>query len=562
MTSVHTIQKQYLHVELNGTETQCFDLQKRLSGICNEWLFPELEKVFDRFTPTEETWYFERIEIDAGSISADRLADLGLVVASAIQNKLQGFHPDIFKSTESEIVFNERKSVDSVVEEVFVYFLKTGRLPWSFVLPKGQPLEQYLLTNWSQAKIFSPLLQNELTVLLKIETVRKRLVQQFSIDFLILVISNIESINKSSFFKIVNILKQEGIRQSEISYFVDSLLKIVINQAKISNQLTENELIYDAISGNNIEDSTSTGLIAVLKNYWPDFDGKNNETKSVQNVTGNNLFLLNKIVSYIKKNNLQTETVYQLENQLKIGLSQFRPKQKVTEEQLIKLVLESLLNTPQAKDIKYLLEQYWFDSKGAALDDKLTESSLDLSQITNLDLAKPKIIFSPDIKEGVYINNAGLIILHPFLPQLFNALKIAKEDIIVEPSRALCLLHYLVTGQDQAHEYDLVLPKILCGFDIQIATDFYGDLSSPDKEEADALLTAVIKHWAVLKNTGIDGLRGAFLVRNGKLAMRDDGEWHLQVESQGFDILLGQLPWGIGMVKLPWMPKLMWVDWV
>jgi hypothetical protein len=65
----------------------------------------------------------------------------------------------------------------------------------------------------------------------------------------------------------------------------------------------------------------------------------------------------------------------------------------------------------------------------------------------------------------------------------------------------------------------------------------------------------------VLRNTSPDGLRGTFLIRSGKLCLRDGGDWSLQVESNSFDILLDQLPWGISMIKLPWMEKMLWVEW-
>jgi len=75
------------------------------------------------------------------------------------------------------------------------------------------------------------------------------------------------------------------------------------------------------------------------------------------------------------------------------------------------------------------------------------------------------------------------------------------------------------------------------------------------------LLQAVIGHWDALRNTTPDGLRGTFLTRPGKLSQRPDGDYLLQVESQSFDILLERLPWGIGVVKLPWMERMLWVEW-
>ncbi|WP_036249023.1 contractile injection system tape measure protein [Methylobacter sp. BBA5.1] len=168
----------------------------------------------------------------------------------------------------------------------------------------------------------------------------------------------------------------------------------------------------------------------------------------------------------------------------------------------------------------------------------------------------------PEAAEGIYIENAGLVLLHPFLPRFFQALGIASEnDVILQPERALCLLHFLATGQRIAPEHELVLPKILCNIPLTAPAGADMDLTDPETEEAAALLEAVIGHWDVLKNTGIDGLRGTFLLRAGKITRRDDGDWRLQVESKAFDILMDQLPWGISMIKLPWMPRMLWVEW-
>jgi hypothetical protein len=75
-----------------------------------------------------------------------------------------------------------------------------------------------------------------------------------------------------------------------------------------------------------------------------------------------------------------------------------------------------------------------------------------------------------------------------------------------------------------------------------------------------ALLAAVIGHWSALGDTSPDALRGTFLARPGKLSRRGDEDL-LQLEPQAFDVLLGQLPWGIGTVFLPWMKRFLWVEW-
>jgi hypothetical protein len=166
-----------------------------------------------------------------------------------------------------------------------------------------------------------------------------------------------------------------------------------------------------------------------------------------------------------------------------------------------------------------------------------------------------------EIREGVFINNAGLVLLHPFLQRFFEQLGIASEDKLLQHERALCLLHYLVTGLTEAPEYELVLPKFLCGIPLSMPVPLLFDISESEKNEAFAMQEAVISHWEALGNTSVDGLRGSFLVRPGKLTQKEDGDWLLQVESRTYDILLDQLPWGISMIRLPWMKTMLWVEW-
>lgn len=166
----------------------------------------------------------------------------------------------------------------------------------------------------------------------------------------------------------------------------------------------------------------------------------------------------------------------------------------------------------------------------------------------------------PDSAHGIYIDNAGLVLLHPFLPALFEELGLARDGQLAQPDRALALLHFLASGQPQAPEYALALPKLLCQLPLtaNIAPGIV--LHAAEQAEANVLLKAVIGHWGALRDTSPDGLRGAFLLRPGKLSERG-GEWLLQVERQTADILLGDLPWGYSAIRLPWMAGILWVEW-
>jgi hypothetical protein len=166
-----------------------------------------------------------------------------------------------------------------------------------------------------------------------------------------------------------------------------------------------------------------------------------------------------------------------------------------------------------------------------------------------------------DLDEGVFVGCAGVVLLHPFLPRLFEALGIATDDALVQPDRALGLLHFLATGQPVAPEYDLLLPKLLCNLPLDLPAPAPAVLSAAEMDEAIALLSAVVGHWTALGDISVDGLRGSFLVRPGKLSRRGDGSDLLQVEPRSYDILLDRLPWGIGMLQLPWMKKSLRVEW-
>jgi hypothetical protein len=165
-----------------------------------------------------------------------------------------------------------------------------------------------------------------------------------------------------------------------------------------------------------------------------------------------------------------------------------------------------------------------------------------------------------DLDEGVHVNCAGLILLHPFLPRLFEAVGIAGEGALLEPERAVALLHFLATGRRVAPEYELALPKVLCNMPLEIPAASPIDLTSAEEEEAAALLAAVIRHWDALGDSSADALRHTFLTRAGKLSRRGDDDV-LQVETLSFDVLLDRLPWGIGTIQLPWMERMLRVEW-
>ncbi|WP_257670731.1 contractile injection system tape measure protein [Parapedobacter tibetensis] len=165
--------------------------------------------------------------------------------------------------------------------------------------------------------------------------------------------------------------------------------------------------------------------------------------------------------------------------------------------------------------------------------------------------------------EIIYIDNAGLVIVHPFLKPLFETLGLLTERDGAEPEVncvAPVLLQYLLQGDEAITESQLPLNKILCGLSPEAFVSCDVKLPAGSAQACEELLVAIIDHWSALKNTSPAGLRETFMQRGGKLTKIETG-WRLEVEAKGVDVLLSHLPWGIGAIKLPWMNDMLVVEW-
>ncbi len=180
------------------------------------------------------------------------------------------------------------------------------------------------------------------------------------------------------------------------------------------------------------------------------------------------------------------------------------------------------------------------------------------------DESVKKRIPKPNNKdEGILVQNAGIVLLHPFLASYFEEFGLLKNNQFIDKQAqhtAIHLLHYLSAGQTQPMEYELTLEKYLCGCEPEEVVPRFVSISNTMKQESDKLLRAAIKHWKALKRTSPSGLREGFLQREGKL-ITNPFQDQLLVESKSVDVLLGYLPWGLGIIKLPWLSKPFTVEW-
>jgi hypothetical protein len=161
----------------------------------------------------------------------------------------------------------------------------------------------------------------------------------------------------------------------------------------------------------------------------------------------------------------------------------------------------------------------------------------------------------------IWIQNAGLILLYPFLPVLFDRLLVTNEHKQIEDiTKALSLIHYLLYAEKDYSDASMVLPKILCGIPYNDPIAVAHPVNGDEQKECEELLLSVIEYWDALKSTSITGLLETFVWRKGKLDSTANG-WLLRVENRSEDILLDRLPWSISNIKLPWMTAPLTTEW-
>jgi contractile injection system tape measure protein len=165
-------------------------------------------------------------------------------------------------------------------------------------------------------------------------------------------------------------------------------------------------------------------------------------------------------------------------------------------------------------------------------------------------------------KDGILIQNAGLILLHPFLKMFFEKMDFLTEKNI-KPEKideAILLLHYLATGKEQPYEYELIFEKFLCNVPLHHPINRHILLTKEQKMACEILLEAVLGHWTALKSNSTAILQNEFLQREGKLTVSAEKQ-QLYIQRKTQDILLDKLPWNVYLIKIPWKEKILFVDW-
>ena len=162
-----------------------------------------------------------------------------------------------------------------------------------------------------------------------------------------------------------------------------------------------------------------------------------------------------------------------------------------------------------------------------------------------------------------FIDNAGLVLISPFLPRLFTMLELTENGKFKNRDariKAIFLTQYAVFGDEEFPEYTMQLNKLLTNFKTGAPIPAKSNLSEKEKNTVNGMLEGVLQNWGRLTNTTVTGLQEGFLRREGRLEEQDDLHL-LTVESKAYDMLLDHVPWNFRTIKFSWMQKAIQVKW-
>jgi hypothetical protein len=601
----HTIGKQFLDIRYNGSETGAMALQSAISGLNRHGIAPKIEQILDRHADSASVLKIDRLEVDAGAVPLDQLeARLPAIIAEALDQALgEMAMPDAAVADEAAIdrPVGRRMPEAEAAVEALLFFLRHGTLPATFRPLTHESFETQLLEAWSRGDLVRQTAED-----LASPTARQRLLAQFSRQIAVSLLEELLPGARPIIDNLLGEFRRSGLPAGSVTRIERELLDETLAISAIRTNIAPEELqatLSAAMSLPEVADDFQRN--ESLKNPRSRKKPRPSATDSAAGDDTARVTLDSAPPAQRDSEQAPQSTPAEIrpvsqtpgtasldENRTPSGHQRSDRSDGVTETSP-DAVSDAIAKSPTTPDASsgsrdtnasdrttdnLTSEQTSEPSaSGKSAERPATTSQASFSDFgSNHAAAKnrdsgrqqtmrpdaPEVAGEhPDERRGLYVENAGLVLLHPFLPQLFRALKIAGDDELLRPGEALRLLHYLATGLEDAPEYELALPKILCGLQPANLAGEAAPITDEEREESEALLAAVVRHWEALKNTGIDALRETFLKRDGKLTRWHDGGWLLQVESKSVDILLDSLPWGISMIRLPWMARMLRVEW-
>lgn len=574
----HIISRQVLEITVQNRQ-QAHSIQNAASSAVRQKLLPALDRTFSRLTKPDEILRLDKLVLDIGDVSSVNLEEeLTSRVLREIEEKLSGIiSKEKVKSTEREdgrqAVFI--KKPDRYADQL-MHYLKFGVMPWWRDESSGITLAELIrLAAEESEKVATELIPT----LLAFRQVRKRIAYQ---------------LNRAQLMSLLSLLPGQAGGQTK------KFDRIYRPQTLFRNVATDAEWQYhllDTLHQNrefNAEQHGMALISVIIRKSLHDSSRLTREvvlTELIGNLVASGIMKSLKKEILFETAKLAKELQVQLTKQtlpvLRSYINEMEPDTQRIFRDLVSLPPETGSPGPADEQVESPIfsghsERKEEEEEAARAGKKSTASDQIQEKVKGItpskdwhpvpveeekDIARDvdqKRFSIPLDDTGFYIENAGIILLHPFLFYLFDGLDLLNEDKIFkseqEAFRAVHLLQYLATGQVISPEHELMLNKILCGLDPAEPVPLEIGITEEEQAECMNLLTVVLERWEALKTRKPDALRQNFLNRSGRLSYRGNG-WNLYIERSTLDVMLDKLPWSLSIVKIPWRDDLIYVEW-
>ncbi|KER01873.1 hypothetical protein LGZ99_04160 [Photorhabdus temperata] len=184
------------------------------------------------------------------------------------------------------------------------------------------------------------------------------------------------------------------------------------------------------------------------------------------------------------------------------------------------------------------------------------------NQLHNINKTHSEYALLPKQTPLYQINNAGILVLWPMIPALFNQFGLLDDKIFIHHQAqlsAINFLNYLIWGNEEIQTEQNILNNVLCG----LTADEIIQLTplEPEKELIiDQWINTIISQLPGWKKLTRNDARQLFLQRPGELLISDQ-EIKITVQHQPFDVLLTNWPWPLNIAKFPWLDRHLLIDW-
>ena len=549
------------------------ELQQQFSDLLRDKITPGMQQLFDRLGSPDEMVRFNLIEIDIGRIKKDRLSE------QFPQKLMEGLAREMGDLLLKARVIHDRQisgtivgdkviiqSLTEVKIERLIQFLKTGRLVRPGLDGVGGTYGADR-SDWTNRAGFSGLLE-ELLIEEKDATVLALLTELKSPRSLRRFIFQLnDELLRSVMLGLFDV-RGSQIRQMQVVTDFALFLAEMNRKQVFLKQIQFHEVRYEVwrsifgLYSGTVTSKSSEQIITVFLEKL--FDGKSFSSYSRKQVEaeldkciqkssgrGTDSQFPSDLEKYIKKKS-DRGTGTKIPASWDRAVERFRVWDSGVDEERTDIpsefVSEKLSHQIQKKK----------HTNGSA--------PRSVASVPDKEIEQPEMRSKPGEKlsDGLLIQNAGLVLIYPFLPTFLERVGLVKKKQFVDESgrqRAVHLLQFLVNDSQESPEEELMLNKILCGLESETPVIPGIEINKREEKEAANLLQNVVVRWTALKNSSPESVQKTFMQRDGILRREGHSGWKIIVERESVDVLLQKLPWGLSAFKLPWMSTLVNVEW-